>query len=110
MIAEALTKRGVAHYEMGSFADARADFEKALTFPENLEVGARYELTDAETRYWLGRTLMAMGYKTEAREAWKTGAAQMTKGSPKKDFISISEAQDTHVKKCRTALELLAAP
>jgi tetratricopeptide (TPR) repeat protein len=107
---DALTKRGIGYFEAGQLAEALADFEKALTFPANLEVGARYELTDAEVRYWLGRTLMAMGRDEDARKAWETGAAQMTKDSARKDFIALTDAQDTHVKKCRTALELVGAP
>ncbi len=70
-----------------------------------------YELTDAETRYWYGKTLLALGDLQAARRLWRIGATQRTSKDPKMPFIRITPAQDRHVEKCRTALELLdAAP
>jgi len=104
----ALTARGRTAFNTGDFASARADFERALTYPENLEVGARYELTDAELRHWLGRTWLALGQREKARQAWLIGARQRTSQDPPRSFIHITPAQDDHVRKCREALWQLA--
>jgi tetratricopeptide (TPR) repeat protein len=104
----ALTARGRTAFNAGDFASARADFERALTYPENLEVGARYELTDAELRHWLGRTWLALGQREKARQAWLIGARQRTSQDPPRPFIHITPAQDDHVRKCREALWQLA--
>ena len=97
----ALMARGQVAFEEERYQEALADFERALTFPENLEVGARYELTDAHTRYWLGRTYQALGEKDKAREAWEIGANQRTSSDPKMPFIRITKEQDEYVLKCR---------
>lgn len=104
---DALMARGKLAFETGDFAAARADFERALTYPENLEVGAFYELTDAETRYRLGRALEAQGLIEEAAAMWKIGAEQRTSEDPKAPFIRITPAQDAYVEKCRAALKEL---
>jgi tetratricopeptide (TPR) repeat protein len=104
---EALMARGRIAFEDGRYEDARADFERALTFPENLEVGARYELTDAHVRYWLGKTWQALGDAAAARTQWETGAKQRTSADPNMPFIRITNEQDDSVAKCREALASL---
>ena len=106
---QALLGRGKARYEAGDYEAALADFERALTYPENLEVGARYEKTNAETQYWLGKTCLALDRPEDARTAWENGAGQRTSAGPALPFIRISAAQDEHVEKCRTALEVMRA-
>lgn len=101
----ALLARGLQHYEAGAYEPALADFSEALTYPDYLNVGRRYVLTDAEIRYWQGQSLAKLGRHDEAREAWAIGAAQPTKDSPKLPFISVNDAQDAFVKKCAAALE-----
>jgi tetratricopeptide (TPR) repeat protein len=105
----ALMARGKIRFEQGAYEPALEDFQTALTYPENLEVGARYKLTDAETRYWLGRTLLTLGRPGEARAAWKEGAEQVTSSDPAHTFISVTATQDEYVKRCATALEVLDA-
>lgn len=100
----ALLARGRIAFEEERYQDALGDFERALTFPENLEVGARYELTDAETRYWLGRVYQTLGDMNKARDSWTTGSKQRTSTDPPMPFISISKAQDEYVQKCHEAL------
>lgn len=104
----ALLGRGKAAFAAERHEDALRDFELALTYPENLEVGARYVLTDAEVRYWMGKALAALGRVEDARTAWETGAKQRTSADPALPFISISKTQDEYVKQCATALEVLA--
>jgi len=106
---KALLARGKERFAATQHGMALADFQKALTYPENLHVGARYALTDAEVRYWLGKTLLALGREAEARTAWETGAAQVTSSDPPLPFIPVTAAQDEYVKRCATALEILNA-
>lgn len=107
---EALLARGKIRFEAGAYAEALEDFQTALTYPENLEVGAHYKLTDAETRYWEGKTLLALGRGEEARAAWREGASQVTSKDPAHMFIVITAAQDEYVNRCATALEVLDSP
>jgi tetratricopeptide (TPR) repeat protein len=106
---KALLARGKDRFAATQHGMALEDFQKALTYPENLEVGAHYALTDAEVRYWLGKTLLALGRESEARAAWETGAAQVTSSDPPLPAISVTAAQDEYVKRCATALEVLNA-
>lgn len=104
----ALLARGKLRFESADFESARADFDRALTYPENLHVGARYKRTDAEVCYWLGKTLQELGKPEEARKAFEDGAAQVSKQDPPLPFITVTEAQDEHVALCAKALEGLA--
>ena len=103
----ALTGRGKGYFEAGDYEKALADFSEALTYPEFLEVGARYVLTDAELRYWQGQSFAKLGRLDEAKEAWKVGAAQLSKDTPPMTYINVDDVQDLHVKKCATALEVM---
>lgn len=103
----ALVGRGKASLESKDPAKALADFELALTYPENLHVGARYILTDAEVRFWQGKALLELGRKDDARQAWKTGAAQPDKSGAAPAFVTVTDTQDEYKKKCATALEVL---
>lgn len=104
----ALLARGKQFFEADDMAAALQDFERALTYPENLEVGRPYEVTDAETQYWVGKTLLALGKTEEAREAFKAGAGQRTNDDPPLPFVTVSPVQDEHVRKCRTSLEAIS--
>ncbi len=108
MFVKALLARGQQRYEAGTYADAAADFRRALTYPENLEVGAQYVATDANVRYWLGTALLAMGEKAAARTEFETGAAQRTSDKPAV-HVSLSKAHDEAVARCKTALSVLDA-
>ncbi len=103
----ALTGRGKDYFAAGDYEKALADFSEALTYPEYLEVGARYVLTDAELRYWQGQSFAKLGRLDEAKEAWKIGAAQLSKDTPPMTYINVDDVQDLHVKKCATALEVM---
>lgn len=105
----ALMARGKQRFEANAIEAAAEDFQRALTYPENLEVGARYALTDAETRYWLGKSLMSLGKPDEARQAWKEGASQVTSKDMPMTSISLPTSQDEYVARCAAALEVLDA-
>lgn len=102
----ALMARGKQSFEAGAAEAALKDFERALTYPENLEVGRPYVEINAETHYWVGRALSALGRADEARKAWETGAGQHTSKDPKLVFVNPTPVQDEYVLKCRTALEV----
>ncbi|HPO13568.1 MAG TPA: DUF5107 domain-containing protein [Candidatus Hydrogenedentes bacterium] len=104
---QALTVRGKQRFEAKQYEGALEDFQASITYPENLAVGAKYKLVDAETRYWIGKTLLALNRPGEARAAFNEGASQITSKDPACDFIAISAAQDEHVQRCKTALEVL---
>ena len=102
----ALLGRAKSLYEAGKFDAALADLKESLTFPANLEVGARYKLTDAETRYWMGKTLLALGKPDDAKAAWREGANQIGAKDPAHPFIAVVPSQEEYVKRCATALDL----
>lgn len=104
----ALVTRGKLRYESKQYEGALEDFQAALTYPENLAVGAKYRLTDSEIRYWLGKTLLALGRGEEASAAWKEGASQITSKDAALSFITVTATQDEYVQRCVTALEVMA--
>jgi tetratricopeptide (TPR) repeat protein len=101
----ALVERGKQRFEAGRNEEALADFQTALTYPANLGVGQRYKRTDAEVCYWNGRVLQALGRTDDARKMWQEGASQLCAADPPATFITVTPAQDEHVKKCKEALE-----
>ncbi len=100
----ALVERGKLRFEAGKNEEALGDFQTALTYPANLGVGQRYKRTDAEVCYWNGKTLQALGCVEEAKKSWQEGAAQVSAAGPAATFITVTPAQDEHVRKCKEAL------
>jgi len=72
---EAHLSRGVARYEHDDHAGALRDFEAALTYPVNLNVGRPYRPREARAQYWRGFALEALGRLEAAAEAWAACAA-----------------------------------
>ncbi|MBN1816039.1 MAG: DUF5107 domain-containing protein [Sedimentisphaerales bacterium] len=87
--------RGKERFEKGDFAAALADFEAALTYPDNIGVGRSDKPREAPAQYWRGKTLYALGKPTEARTAWKLGAEGI-EGSPE---------QNEHIRLCRESIK-----
>jgi tetratricopeptide (TPR) repeat protein len=100
----ALTKRGKDRFAAEKTELALADFELALTYPANLQVGERYRRTDAEVCFWLGKAHWALGHGKRARAAWEAGASQITTRDPPLPNIRVSAGQSEHVQHCATAL------
>jgi tetratricopeptide (TPR) repeat protein len=90
--------RGRIRLEKGDLTGALADFEAALTYPENIGVGRSNRPQEAAAQYWRGRALVALGRDQEARSAWEAGAAG-ARGS---------DEQNRHRQLCKEAL--LKAP
>ena len=86
--------RGEQRLAEGDAAGALADFEAALTYPANLNVGRPDRPLEAPAQYWRGRALHALGRLEEARSAWQEGA----------EGADIAGWQNEHREKCREAL------
>jgi len=103
----ALVERGRQRLQQGDAQAALADFETALTYPANLNVGRSNKPQEAAAQYWRGRALATLGRMDDARAAWREGAA----GAPGSAPVSVATAaeaitwQDEHRQKCREALK-----
>ncbi|MGQ9503674.1 MAG: carbohydrate-binding family 9-like protein [Thermogutta sp.] len=87
--------RGCQRLDGGDPRSALADFEAALTYPENLGVGRRDKPPEAAAQYWRGRALLALGRHRDARDAWVAGS----------ELPSIPGEQDEYREKCQQALK-----
>ena len=68
--------RGQAHLRAGRFREAIAEYEAALTYPQNLEMGKPYRGgKGAEVHYHLGQAWRAAGRQDEARKHFQTSVA-----------------------------------
>lgn len=72
--------RGKQRLEAGDAANALADFEASLAYPDNLGVGRPADPEEAESYYWKGRALAALNRTDDARKAYET-SAQAREGS-----------------------------
>ena len=88
-------ERGKLRYENKEYKLALADFEAALTYPENIGVGRSDKPREAPALYWKGKTLNSLGQRKEATAAWKAGAE-----SPEGP-----DEQNVYLEKCRQELE-----
>ncbi len=91
---EAHIERGIRALQAGDPAAALADFDAALTYPSNLNVGRPHRPVEARGRYWRGMALQALGRDAEARAAWREG----TEGTP-----STAEQRE-YIRLCRERL------
>ncbi|MGA2032496.1 MAG: DUF5107 domain-containing protein [Thermoguttaceae bacterium] len=87
-------ERGRQRLQRGDAQGALADFEAALTYPANLNVGRSNKPHEAAAQYCRGAALAALGRHDEARAAWQAGAA----GTEAPGW------QDEYRQKCREAL------
>lgn len=86
--------RGQRHLGDGRPELALVDFERAITYPDNLGVGRSDKPQHANAHYGRGRSLHALGRLEQAREVWRKGA----NGS------AGSEQQSKHRQLCSDAL------
>lgn len=87
-------ERGRKRMGTKNYRAALADFEAALTHPENIGVGRSDRPQEAAAEYWRGRALESLGKADAARSAWEAGAAGC-EGGPE---------QNKYRKLCVTAL------
>jgi len=87
-------ERGRHRLDQGDAKGALADFEAALTYPANLNVGRSNKPQEAPAQFWRGKALAALGRAEEARAAWQAGAAG----------ADVHGEQNEYRQKCREAL------
>ncbi|MCG3199562.1 MAG: Beta-barrel assembly-enhancing protease [bacterium] len=84
--ATARIERGRGMLEAKRTEAALADFESALTYPENLGVGRPAEPEEAEALYWRGKALSELGRTSEARKAWELGAGGPSRAGKQDEY------------------------
>ena len=87
-------ERGRQRLQQGDAAAALADFEAALTYPANLNVGRSNKPQEAPAQFWRGQALAALARTEDARAAWQTGAGG----------ADVPGEQNEYREKCRQAL------
>ena len=105
LFSKAHVERGRERFEKEDFSAALVDFEAALTYPANLNVGRSNRSRVAAAQYWRGKALEALGRRAEAVSAWKEGAAGSDGGSQGTKSGEGSDEQDQYRERCRQALE-----
>jgi len=73
---------GRAHLEAGRPAEALAEFDRALEYPENLATGRLENAREAHIHYLRGNALQALGHPAEARAAWQRAAGEPAASNP----------------------------
>jgi len=97
-------ERGIEHFERGAaapagedsnaaFEAALADFDAAVTYPDNLNAGRPHEPLEARAEYWRGMALEAAGATEQARQAWQSCAAGVRGGPQQQEHIRLCEAK-----------------
>jgi tetratricopeptide (TPR) repeat protein len=99
-------ERGRQLLEKGDAKAALADFEAALTYPVNLNVGRPDQPDEAQAQYYRGKALAALGKTNEARAAWKAGAEGFDGVKPLIDSANpnLKSVQKEYRQKCIDAL------
>ncbi len=87
---------GDAQLAAGHPAEALAEFNRALTYPENLATGRLETTSDAHIQFRRGQALAALGRKDEARAAW-----QLAVDAPPSSDLAREEAR----RQARAALQ-----
>ncbi len=83
--------RGQRSFKNKRYREALADYEAALAYPENLEVGKPYLAErDAEINYFIGTAWEAMGNAKEARVAYQKSAVQKLESPEIRYFQALS--------------------
>ena len=71
---DAYLLRGLKRFNTGNYAEALKDFEAALEYPENLEVGRPYRglrLRDPQVYYYMGTAYEALGNEKKAKACYE---------------------------------------
>ncbi|MBE7499226.1 MAG: DUF5107 domain-containing protein [Verrucomicrobiales bacterium] len=84
---EAHLALGDAHLAAGRAAEALAEFNRALEYPENLATGKLENAREAHIHYRRGKALAALGRKDEARVAWRLAADEPASGDTTKEAM-----------------------
>ncbi len=77
--ATALVARAMTQLKAGRTAQALADLDASLEYPENLGIGRPdYPVNNAMTQYWRGVALASLNRTDEARKAWQESGPKQT--------------------------------
>lgn len=87
-------ERGRLALAAGSAEDALRDFEAALTYPVNLNVGRPARPREARALFFRGRALHALSRAAEARAVWRECAGNALSTPEQEEFVA----------RCREAL------
>ncbi len=87
-------ERGRLRLENGDAEGALVDFEAALTYPANLNVGRSNKPMEAPAQFWRGTALSALNRPDDAQAAWRAGAGG----------ADVTGPQNEYREKCRAAL------
>jgi tetratricopeptide (TPR) repeat protein len=96
LFVEAHLALGQAHLEANRPAEALAEFNRALEYPENLATGKLENAREAHIQFLRGNALAKLGQKQDAIAAWKKAADETASKDPR-----IEQAR----KQAREALE-----
>jgi tetratricopeptide (TPR) repeat protein len=84
---EAHLALGDAQLEAGRAAEALAEFDRALEYPENLATGKLENAREAHIHYRRGNALAALGKRDEALAAWRLAANEPASGDTRKEAL-----------------------
>jgi tetratricopeptide (TPR) repeat protein len=76
---------GDAQLRTGYPAEALAEFNRALEYPQNLATGRLENTCDAHIHFRRGQALAALGRKDDAVAAWRQAVAEPASKDPKKE-------------------------
>ena len=82
---EAHLALGRSHLEAGRAAEALAEFNRALEYPENLATGKLENAREALVHYGRGNALAALGQLPAAVEAWRKAVDEPASNDPKQE-------------------------
>jgi tetratricopeptide (TPR) repeat protein len=81
--------RGIRRFEDFDHGGALADFEAALTYPVNLNVGRPHRPREARAQYWRGMALDALGRVEQAGDAWSACAEGAPLDDEQREYIAL---------------------
>jgi tetratricopeptide (TPR) repeat protein len=82
---EAHLALGDEHFRVGRFAEALAEFNRALEYPANLATGRLENAREAHIHWRRGNALAALGRREEACAAWRLAAEEPPSDDPRKE-------------------------
>jgi tetratricopeptide (TPR) repeat protein len=94
VFSKAHIERGIERMNRGAGQEALDDFETALLYPKNLNVGRPARPQEARALFWTGKALGALEKPEEAVAAWSECASNQP----------LSEEQRDYMAECQSAL------
>ena len=92
LFSRAHIERGIDRFEQGRGQDALRDFETALTYPRNLNVGRPNQPREARALFWKGKALDSLGLSSASRAAWTECVSNLPLTDEQTRFIGECQA------------------